>query len=155
MRVRRWWAAGVVLAALTACADEPPAPAVTPAAVGPLAPSAPSGWTAVTLRAPKGGVAWSVPVYDAYTPETRQRGLMGRKRLPPRTGMVFRFAEDSTGGFWMKNTLIPLSIAYFDRSGVVVAVQDMKPCRADPCPSYEPNASYRGALEVNQGYLAE
>lgn len=156
MRVRHWCAAGVLLAALVACGSgEPAGPAATPAAVGPLKPSEPFGLTAVTLRAPKDGVALSVPVYDAHTPDTRRRGLMGRKRLPPRTGMVFRFPEDRTGGFWMKDTLIPLSIAYFDRSGVVVAVRDMKPCRQDPCPSYRPDARYRGALEVNQGYLAE
>ena len=156
MQVRDWWMAGLLLAALTACSpNEPPRAAVTPQAVGPLQPSEPFGLTAVTLRAPRGGVALAVPVYDAHTPETRRRGLMGRKRLPSRTGMVFRFPEDRTGGFWMKDTLIPLSIAFFDRSGVVVAILDMEPCRQDPCPVYRPKARYRGALEVNQGDLAE
>jgi hypothetical protein len=69
--------------------------------------------------------------------------------------MVFRFPAEHQGGFWMRNTLIPLSIAYFDRSGTVVATMDMEPCRQDPCPSYRPRARYRGALEVNQGFFDE
>jgi uncharacterized membrane protein (UPF0127 family) len=65
--------------------------------------------------------------------------------------MVFLFPQDETGGFWMKNTLIPLSIAYYDRAGKIVRILDMEPCMADSCPVYEPGVAYRGALEVNQG----
>jgi hypothetical protein len=68
--------------------------------------------------------------------------------------MLFLFPEDHRGGFWMKNTLIPLSIAFLDADGQVLAVLDMEPCRADPCPIYDPGVSYRSALEVNQGALA-
>ena len=57
------------------------------------------------------------------------------------------------GGFWMKNTLIPLSIAFFDRQGVILRILDMEPCRADPCPVYYPGVVYQGALEVNQGWF--
>lgn len=156
MQVRRWLAVVVLSgAAVAGCAQEPPQQVATqtPPALGPLEPSEPFGVTSVTVASPDGVVALSVPVYDAYTDQARRRGLMYRERLPRRAGMVFRFAENRTGGFWMKNTLIPLGIAFFDSNGTVVAVRRMPPCEADPCPSYRPGASYRGALEVNEAFL--
>ena len=68
-----------------------------------------------------------------------------------RVSMMFRFATPRTGGFWMKNTVLPLSIAYAGSDGVISSIVDMQPCRADPCPSYPPDAPYRIALEVNRG----
>ncbi len=65
--------------------------------------------------------------------------------------MVFMFFEESSGGFWMKNTLIPLSIAFFDEQGTILRILDMDPCERDPCPTYDPDTSYWGALEVNRG----
>lgn len=91
----------------------------------------------------------------AETPEQHQFGLMHRTSLPEDGGMVFVFFEEQTGGFWMKNTLIPLSIAFFDVNGNIVRILDMEPCRKDPCPTYEPGAPYMGALEVNQGAFEE
>jgi uncharacterized protein len=93
----------------------------------------------------------SVQVEIADTEQARERGLMFRRRLAPRAGMVFVFPRDVRGAFWMKNTLIPLSIAFYDRRGRIVRILDMAPCRADPCPVYEPKATYRYALEVNRG----
>ena len=87
----------------------------------------------------------------ARTEEQRQRGLMYRRSLAPRAGMVFLFPTDVSGAFWMKNTLIPLSIAFFDRRGRILRIMVMEPCRADPCPLYDPKVTYRGALEVNKG----
>jgi uncharacterized membrane protein (UPF0127 family) len=87
----------------------------------------------------------------AQTDAERQRGLMGRTSLDERSGMLFLFAEDRTGGFWMKDTLIPLSIAFVDGSGRILRILDMEPCRADPCPTYDPGVAYRRALEVNRG----
>jgi uncharacterized protein len=92
-----------------------------------------------------------VPVEVADSPEEREVGLMNRESLPADAGMIFLFDEDSTGGFWMKNTLIPLSIAFADAEGTIVSILDMEPCEADPCEIYDPGASYRSALEVNQG----
>lgn len=160
MRRSRWRCAVAVVAAvaLVACSggDEPGrARASSPAAIGPLQPSEPFGLTSATLESPDGGVALAVPVYDAYRDTTRARGLMHRKQLPRRAGMVFRFAQKRRGGFYMKNTLIPLSIAFFDGSGTVVDVLDMRPCKADPCPTYTPKAPYVGALEVNRGFFDE
>ena len=154
----RWLGVAVLLSALLGCGGSPDATPTAnskPAAVGPLEPSEPFGLTTVTARAPKGGTALSIPVYDAATPQSRSKGLMGRKRLPKQAGMVFRFPEDHSGGFWMKDTLIPLSIAFFDGDGTVVKVLDMPPCKADPCPSYDPKTAYRGALEVNRGFFDE
>lgn len=98
-----------------------------------------------------GGVHVPKPVYVADRPELRQRGLMGVENLPREGGMLFRFPEDSSGGFWMRDTLIPLSIAFLAADGSVVAVLDMDPCTADPCPVHDPGVAYRAALEVNQG----
>jgi uncharacterized membrane protein (UPF0127 family) len=93
----------------------------------------------------------SVAVEIAETDEQRRFGLMFRKFLPDAAGMVFVFPTDTTGGFWMKNTLVPLSIAFYDRGGRIRRILDMEPCTAEPCPVYEPGVAYRGALEVNRG----
>jgi uncharacterized membrane protein (UPF0127 family) len=87
----------------------------------------------------------------AETPEQHSLGLMNRTSLPEDSGMVFLFFEEHTGGFWMKNTLIPLSIAFFDEKGKILRILDMEPCTEDPCAIYDPGTSYYGALEVNQG----
>ena len=57
----------------------------------------------------------------------------------------------ASGGFWMKNTLIPLSIAFFDARGRILRMLDMEPCREEDCPLYDPGVPYHGALEVNRG----
>jgi uncharacterized protein len=75
--------------------------------------------------------------------------------MPEDAGMLFLFPAEHSGGFWMKNTLIPLSIAFVDADGRIVRILDMEPCRADPCPIYDPSVAYRSALEVNRGAFAE
>ncbi len=92
-----------------------------------------------------------VDVEIAETPVQQQLGLMHRESLAREAGMVFLFGEETRGGFWMKNTLIPLSIAFFDADGRILRILDMEPCEADPCPAYDPRVAYRGALEVNKG----
>jgi uncharacterized protein len=96
-----------------------------------------------------------VDVEVAETPAAREHGLMGRESLAPEAGMIFVFPETITGAFWMKNTLIPLSIAFYDESGLIVRILDMEPCRQDPCRLYDPRVPYRGALEVNLGAFAD
>jgi uncharacterized protein len=93
----------------------------------------------------------TVHVEVADTQAERARGLMGRRELQEDAGMVFVFPTDSTSAFWMKDTLIPLSIAFYDERGTIVRILDMEPCTRDPCVLYDPEASYRGALEVNRG----
>jgi uncharacterized protein len=96
----------------------------------------------------------TVKVEIAATTAQLQQGLMGRRSLAPRSGMAFLFAADTRGRFWMKNTLIPLSIAFWGKSGRILRILDMTPCRADPCKVYDPHVAFRGALEVNRGAFA-
>ena len=69
-------------------------------------------------------------------------------------GMVFLYPEPTEGSFWMKNTLIPLSIAFFDEEGTILRILDMEPCREDPCPLYNFGVAFTGALEANRGAFA-
>lgn len=96
-----------------------------------------------------------VTVEVAETPEQQRVGLSGRDSLAEDRGMVFVFFEERETGFWMKDTTIPLSIAYFDAEGEIVKILDMEPCETDPCPLYDPGVPYMGALEVNQGAFEE
>ncbi|MCU1352110.1 MAG: hypothetical protein JWM05_1319 [Acidimicrobiales bacterium] len=92
----------------------------------------------------------------ASTPRQRERGLMTvtDRTLGGYDGMLFAFTSDNAGGFWMRNTPLPLSIAYLDRRGRTVGLRDMAPCRDSPsCPTYRPDAPYRYAVEVPQGGL--
>jgi uncharacterized membrane protein (UPF0127 family) len=111
-----------------------------------------AGQPRVSIDTAGGDVTVTVEVAD--TPAKRERGLMGRESLASDAGMVFVFPKDTKDAFWMKDTLIPLSIAFYDDQGRIVSLLDMEPCRAAPCPLYSPGASYRGALEVNRGAFA-
>lgn len=108
------------------------------------------GWPETTVTVD--GLTIEAKVADE--PDRRQQGLMQVPELPEGVGMLFLFEEPRTGGFWMKNTLVPLDIAYI-RDGEVVSVLQMDPCEADPCPTYDPEVEYDAALEVEQGTLAE
>lgn len=90
----------------------------------------------------------------AETPDQRSQGLMGVTDLGGLDGMLFVFQADSSGGFWMKNTVIPLDIVFFTADGGFVDALTMAPCTEDPCPTYRPNGSYRYALEAPAGDLA-
>jgi uncharacterized membrane protein (UPF0127 family) len=87
----------------------------------------------------------------ADTEARREYGLMNRRSLPQDAGMVFVFFQETSSGFWMKDTLIPLSVAFFDIDGKILSIIDMTPCTEDPCTIYNPGVSYRGALEANLG----
>ena len=91
----------------------------------------------------------------AESVEQQEFGLMHRESFPVDCGMAFLFMEERSGAFWMKNTLIPLSIAFFDEEGKILAILDMEPCEKDPCELYDPGVPYHGALEVNQGFFDE
>ena len=92
-----------------------------------------------------------VHVEIADSPAERARGLMGRAQLPSDSGMVFVFPQDTRASFWMKDTSIPLSIAFYNRRGRIVRILDMTPCKQEPCRVYAPGVAYRGALEVPRG----
>lgn len=82
----------------------------------------------------------------------QKRGLMERTALAEDAGMLFVFPGERPRSFWMRNTLIPLSIAYIDGDGGIVDIQDMEPLDESSHPSAAP-AQY--ALEVNQGFFEE
>lgn len=90
----------------------------------------------------------------ADTAALRRQGLMYVEDLLDLDGMLFIFDDDNTGGFWMKNTLLSLDIAFFDADGAVVDRFVMDPCTANPCPKYSAAGPYRYALEMAAGTMA-
>jgi len=99
-----------------------------------------------------------VQVEIADSALAREYGLMCRTSLAPNSGMLFSFSETLQDAFWMKNTLIPLSIAFMDARWHIVTLLDM-PVAADPLngpfPFYNSKAPYRYALEVNEGFFTQ
>jgi len=86
----------------------------------------------------------------AQSDAQRQQGLMHRKVLKDGEGMLFIFERDQILSFWMKNTLIPLSIAYIANDGRILEIHDMEPGNLNPVSS---SRSSRYALEVPQGWF--
>lgn len=120
-----------------------------PAATGTGASSLPI--STVTTSA---GERVPVEVNIADTDAERQTGLMGQNVLPENAGMLFVFEGEQTLSFWMRDTLIPLSIAYIDAEGRIVDIQDMQPLDDVP-PHYVSAEPAQYALEVNQGFFEE
>lgn len=162
-------AVAVLVAGFVACAgkagDGPADPTLLPTGVtqGPVTSAPPDG-AAVVERTPLPGfadvvvevtkvdgevVSWCLLLAD--TVERRQRGLMTvtDPELGGYDGMLFRFDDPSEGGFWMRNTPLPLSIAYVGDDGRLVSVARMEPCEDSPdCPAYPAAGPYRWAVEV-------
>tara|TARA_Y100000310_G_scaffold154160_1_gene153732 strand:+ start:671 stop:1108 length:438 start_codon:yes stop_codon:yes gene_type:complete len=91
-----------------------------------------------------------IDVEIADTPLLRDTGLMHRNRLSPDCGMLFCFPDSSVRGFWMKNTYIPLSIAFIDEEGIIVNIGDMSPHDLNSVFSLG-DAVY--ALEMDRGWF--
>ena len=87
----------------------------------------------------------------AQTQEERNMGLMYRKKLPDGEGMLFVFERDEVLSFWMKNTFIPLSIAFIASDGKIVDIKDMYPHDEN---SVFSSRSVRYALEVPRGWFS-
>jgi uncharacterized membrane protein (UPF0127 family) len=87
----------------------------------------------------------------ANTPESRMKGLMFRKALGTSDGMLFVFDEPQRQCMWMRNTYVPLSVAFIDANGVILNVEDMEPLTEDSHCAAGP-AKY--ALEMNKGWFA-
>jgi uncharacterized membrane protein (UPF0127 family) len=96
------------------------------------------------------GETVNMTVEVAGTEAARELGLMFRPSMPPDQGMLFDFQGDTTSGFWMANTILPLSIAFIDASGKIISIQDMKPLDQTGIGAPGP---YHYALETNQGYF--
>ena len=87
--------------------------------------------------------------------ETHERsaGLMYRKSLASDSGMLFVMDQVAPVGFWMKNTEVPLTIAYIDAAGLIKELHDLQPRVEKPVPSRFPNIAY--ALEMPQGWFTK
>ena len=159
------WAIGVILAVsllalIAKGADEPADPVVktgvTATTIGQTAPLAVRtpvpGFGEVAIHFASGAELCALL---ASTQAQRNVGLMHRTDLAGHVGMLFTFPGPTTETFYMKDTLIPLSIAFFDGAGRFVSATDMAPCppNVDPCPTYAAARAYRYALEVPRGQL--
>ena len=91
-----------------------------------------------------------ITVEIARTEQERTQGLMYRKKLPDGEGMIFIFERDEQLSFWMKNTLIPLSIAFIASDGRITEIKDMQPLDLN---SVKSSRSVRYALETPQGWF--
>ncbi|TCJ13049.1 DUF192 domain-containing protein [Rubrobacter taiwanensis] len=136
-------AALVCVLLLTGCSANEPAPEP---------PATPENELPTLTIDASGGGEVAVRVEIASTPAERSRGLMGRTALAEDAGMLFVFEREQTLSFWMKDTLIPLSIAFISAEGEIVDIQDMQPLDETPHRSARPA---RYALEVNQGFFEE
>jgi len=95
----------------------------------------------------RGAVVW---VEIARTEKQHTRGLMFRKKLPEDAGMLFVYDKEDFRRFWMKNTYIPLSLAYIDSDGVIFQIEEMEPLDETAVASMRPA---RFVLEVNRGWF--
>lgn len=107
-----------------------------------------SGSTLATMEIGIKGTEIIVEVAD--TQESRSQGLMDRRSMPENHGMLFVFETESQVSFWMKNTRIPLSIAFIAADGTIRQIEDMEPESLSSVVSQR-NVLY--ALEVNQGWF--
>ena len=162
--------------ALAACSDdsgaestgggEAPTTAATIDGSPSTAPPTTSTTTTTTVTGPAGvpdsfartlveidGTSYNVAVAD--TQDKQQRGLMGVEELDPLDGMLFTFGSERERTFWMKDTLIPLDIAFFDADGFLVSVTSMETCLDGDCPNYPSNGPAQFALEVPRGVFAD
>jgi uncharacterized membrane protein (UPF0127 family) len=112
------------------------------------------GQTVITIT-DAGGNVTACCVMVAASPQQRERGLMEVTEMNGYGGMLFVWESDTGGGFWMRNTPTPLSIAWYAADGSFVSSAEMAPCGdSDSCPTYYPEGDYRFALETFEGELA-
>lgn len=106
--------------------------------------------TTIELLGPKKKTV-RLSVEIARSQEQRERGLMGRTTLQSDRGMLFLFPRSEILNFWMKNTVIPLDILFFDARGRMISSASMVPCERDPCAVYSSGAPAVAALEIAGG----
>ena len=88
----------------------------------------------------------------AASDANRQLGMMNRKAMPPQHGMLFVFEQNNTHCMWMRNTLLPLSVAFIDEQGIILNIEDMQPqTETNHCAK----VPARYALEMNLGWFAQ
>ena len=127
----------LVMAPISATADSSMAPEGKPQ----------TGLPTIILKAGRQTVRADV----ASTEPTRQLGLMFRKKMPQQEGMLFVFPQIGYHAMWMRNTLLPLSVAYVDERGVILSIHEMQPLSDTAHQSAGPA---RFALEMNAGWFS-
>jgi uncharacterized membrane protein (UPF0127 family) len=101
------------------------------------------------------GTVCELCLWLAESVEQRALGLMFVTDLGDADGMAFRYRDPHTGTFWMKNTILPLSIAFFGPDGSFLDSFDMEPCSSDTCPRYRTPRDIGIAVETARGGLAD
>lgn len=109
---------------------------------------------AISLISPHGQIV-EIQAEIADTYELRTMGLMNRDELQEGNGMLFIFENPNILLFWMKDTLIPLDIIFFDEAGVFVKSETMDPCEEEPCRTYNSKGNAIYALEVFAGFIEQ
>ena len=107
-----------------------------------------SAWASGLATLHVGGRTITVEVAD--TPQARALGLMGRGSMGPDNGMLFVYPDEAQRSFWMKNTILPLSIAFVSKTGSIVHLADMDPLSERAVPSVHPTMY---AIEMNRGWF--
>lgn len=137
MRIGLWMFSSMLAATMATCAACAASPKTAP---GP----------SVSL----GGHRFSAEI--AATPAEQAHGLMDRTSMPADHGMLFVFPQAQPLTFWMKDTLIPLDMLFFDDAHRLVTIRaNVPPCKVDPCPTYASTAPARYVLELNAGTAAK
>lgn len=131
------FAAIIAVASINAVAETPTTPQGKPQ----------TGLPAITLKV--GNQTMRADV--ANTEATRQTGLMFRQKMGRQEGMLFVFADIGYHAMWMRNTLIPLSVAYMDERGVILSIHEMRPLSEL---SHQSAGPARYALEMNAGWFS-
>jgi uncharacterized membrane protein (UPF0127 family) len=137
-----------VTATVTATSTNPidePSSAGTPAGFASVAAT-------ITLAS---GEVCELCLWVADDPALRSRGLMDVTDLGSADGMLFSYEMPTSTAFWMKNTPLPLSIAFFDGEGAYLDSFDMEPCTAEPCEHYPTPPDFLDAIEFPQGTVDE
>ena len=128
----------------------PPTATATSVPVTPTATPEPVADGTFVVVVSQGGVSAEVRVEVAATLDERQRGLMFRQELAEDAGMLFLFAREVQTGFWMRNTYVPLDIAYIGADRRVIAIKQGKPLDETPL---TPGEKYLYVLELNAGWF--
>lgn len=151
----------------TAAETSGPPTTSTDASTADTSPTDTSTSVAVPARQPEGfettlasvttadGTTCEICVWLADTTTQRARGLMFVTDLGPADAMAFRYPAPHTGTFWMKDTVMPLSIAFFSPAGEFLTSFDMEPCTTESCPNYRTAENFLVAVEVPEGNLDE
>lgn len=97
-----------------------------------------------------------INVESAVSQKERERGLMHRNQLGEKQGMLFVYPKPAPRHVWMKNTLIPLDVLFLAADGRILSVlENLQPCRKDPCPIYNSRVPAMYMLELNSHFFSK